>query len=93
MNQLRIFFHPLYDDLVEKIRQISLKVDGIADTEKCFVRKSGIKYHIDLHIVVDADISVKQGHELAHKFKNILQKEIPDLGQILMHIEPTNLEK
>jgi len=78
----------LYGDLVEEIRQVSKKVEGIIDTEKCFIRKSGMKYHVDLHIMVDANITVKQGHELAHKFKNILQQEIPDLGQILIHVEP-----
>ena len=79
----------LYDDLVEKIRQVSLKVDGIVDIEKCFIRKSGMKYHVDLHITVDANISVKQGHELSHKFKDVLMQEIPDLGQVLIHVEPT----
>lgn len=79
----------LYDDLVEEIRRVSGKVNGIIATEKCFVRKSGMKYHIDLHVTVDADISVKQGHELAHKLKSFLQQEICDLGEILIHIEPT----
>lgn len=80
----------LYDDLVEKIRQVSHAVDGIVGTEKCFVRKSGMKYHIDLHVTVDANLSVKRGHELAHKLQAILQQEIPDLGQILIHVEPTS---
>lgn len=80
----------LYDDLIEEIREMSCKVDGIAGTEKCFVRKSGMKYHVDLHVTVDANISVKKGHEVAHKLKDILHREIPDLGQILIHIEPTS---
>jgi divalent metal cation (Fe/Co/Zn/Cd) transporter len=32
----------LYDDLIAEIRLISLQVDGIIDTEKCFIRKAGI---------------------------------------------------
>lgn len=80
----------LYDDLIGEIRQVSCKVDGIVNTEKCLVRKSGMKFHVDLHVIVDANISVKQGHELAHKLKNVLYQEIQDLGQILIHIEPTS---
>ena len=78
----------LYDDLIENIRRVSFQVDGIIDTEKCFIRKSGMKYHVDLHAIVDANISVKQGHDLAHNLKDTLRKEIPELGHVLIHVEP-----
>jgi cation diffusion facilitator family transporter len=77
-----------YDDLVENIRQESLKVDGIIGTEKCFIRKAGMKYHVDLHAIVDATITVKEGHDLAHKLKDTLRSEILELGHVLIHIEP-----
>ena len=77
-----------YEDLVENIRQESLKVEGIIGTEKCFIRKAGMKYHVDLHAIVDANISVKEGHDLAHKLKDTLRSEILELGHVLIHIEP-----
>lgn len=77
-----------YDDLVENIREESLKVDGIIGTEKCFIRKAGMKYHVDLHAIVDATITVKEGHDLAHKLKDTLRSEILELGHVLIHIEP-----
>jgi len=77
-----------YDDLVENIRIESLKVDGIIGTEKCFIRKAGMKYHVDLHAIVDATISVKEGHDLAHKLKDTLRSQILELGHVLIHIEP-----
>ncbi len=78
----------LYDDLIENIREVSRGVDGIIDTEKCFIRKSGMKYHVDLHATVQATISVKEGHDLAHKLKDTLRLEIPELGHVLIHVEP-----
>lgn len=78
----------LYDDLVEEIRQVSHQVDGIIDTEKCFIRKAGMKYHVDLHARVNGHISVKEGHDLSHKLKDTLREEIPELGHVLIHIEP-----
>jgi cation diffusion facilitator family transporter len=78
----------LNDDLIEEIRRVSYQVDGIIDTEKCFIRKAGMKYHVDLHAIVDATISVKEGHELAHNLKDVLRKEIPELGHVLIHVEP-----
>ena len=77
-----------YDDLVENIRQESLKVEGILGTEKCFIRKAGMKYHVDLHAIVNANISVKEGHDLAHKLKDTLRSQISELGHVLIHIEP-----
>ncbi|MCS3557225.1 MULTISPECIES: cation diffusion facilitator family transporter [unclassified Sphingobacterium] len=78
----------LYDDLIAEIRINAVKVDGILGTEKCFVRKLGTKHLVDLHAIVSGDISVKEGHQLAHRLQDYLQKKIPQLGNILIHIEP-----
>ncbi|MEO9887092.1 MAG: cation diffusion facilitator family transporter [Balneola sp.] len=80
----------LYDDLIDEIRTTSLTVDGILGTEKCFVRKAGMQYHVDLHAIVDGDISVKTGHELAHKLQDTLKEKNPSLEFVLIHIEPND---
>jgi cation diffusion facilitator family transporter len=80
----------LYDDLIEQIRMVSIQVDGIIDTEKCFIRKAGMQYHVDLHATVDSNITVKEGHDLAHKLKDTLREEIPELGHVLIHVEPND---
>lgn len=78
----------LYDDLIEQIREVAQQVDGIIDTEKCFIRKAGMQYHVDLHAIVDSTISVKEGHDLAHQLKDTLRERIPELGHVLIHVEP-----
>ena len=45
-------------------------------------------YFVDLHIVVNGDISVREGHQLAHQLKSYLMNEIPEIADILMHVEP-----
>jgi cation diffusion facilitator family transporter len=80
----------LYDDLVEDIRTVAITVEGINGTEKCFIRKAGMQYHVDLHALVDGNMSVKHGHDLAHKLKDTLREEIPQLGHVLIHIEPSH---
>lgn len=77
-----------YDELILEIRKKSSQVEGILGTEKCFVRKSGMKYHVDLHAIVDGKISVEKGHWVAHELKDYLRNEIPNLGHVLIHIEP-----
>ncbi|HET8839355.1 MAG TPA: cation diffusion facilitator family transporter [Flavobacteriaceae bacterium] len=78
----------LHEDLIEKIRKISMEVDGILNTEKCMIRKVGMKFYVDLHASVDPTISVKKGHALAHNLKDVLEKRLPELENVLIHIEP-----
>ncbi len=78
----------VYDELVDDIRKVALTVDGIIGTEKCFVRKAGMQYHVDLHAIVAGDITVEKGHDIAHVLKDTLRHEIPQLGNVLIHIEP-----
>lgn len=78
----------LYDDLVEEIRKVSISVKGVKGTEKCFVRKSGMKYQVDLHAIVDGKITVEEGHRISHNLKDKLQSEIQAIAYVLVHIEP-----
>jgi len=78
----------MYDDLALEIREVAKNVEGVFDTEKCFIRKTGMKYHVDLHAIVDANITVKEGHDISHLLKNCLLIEIPVIADILIHIEP-----
>ncbi len=78
----------LYDDLVLQIRDIAQGVDGVIDTEKCYVRKTGISYLVDLHLIVNGSITVAQGHAIAHQLKNELILQLPEISDVLIHVEP-----
>jgi cation diffusion facilitator family transporter len=78
----------LHDELINEIRKVSMSVQGVLDTEKCYVRKSGLKYYVDLHATVNATISVREGHAIAHNLRNAIIKEYPEIGDVLVHIEP-----
>ncbi|QYA26337.1 cation transporter [Gramella sp. MT6] len=77
-----------YDDVELEIREIAQKIDGVVDTEKCFIRKTGMTYHVDLHIAVDAKISVKTGHDIAHRVKDGILEKLPQVADVLIHVEP-----
>ena len=81
----------MYDDMIGEIREVSINVPGVLDTEKCNVRKTGMIYHVDLHIIVNAEISVKEGHDIAHNVKNELLAHFPEIFDVLIHVEP-NIE-
>jgi len=81
----------LHDDLIVQIRKESTKVEGVLDTEKCLVRKTGMVYIVDLHVEVDGKLSVFEGHEISHKLKDFLMMQLPEIADVLIHIEPKRL--
>ncbi|MEN9917771.1 MAG: hypothetical protein RL662_207 [Bacteroidota bacterium] len=78
----------MYGDMVNEINDFAKTVDGVVDTEKCYVRKTGMVYYVDLHIIVDKNMTVKEGHDIAHKLKDSLKKRIPEIANVLIHVEP-----
>lgn len=82
----------LYDEMIEDIRQIALTVPGVVDTEKCHVRKMGMTFYVDLHMIVSGKISVREGHSIAHKLKDEIQRRIPEIADVLVHTEPDRNE-
>lgn len=81
----------LHHEVVGKIRDIARTVPGVIDTEKLHVRKSGMKYLVDLHLTVNGDISVTQGHDIAHALKDKVQREMREIADVLIHVEPHHL--
>jgi cation diffusion facilitator family transporter len=77
-----------HDELTLEIRKVALTVPGVEGTEKCFIRKAGMIYHVDLHAKVKGDLTVTRGHDIAHELKDTLRLEITELGHVLIHIEP-----
>ncbi len=82
----------VYDDLIKEIREISLTVPGVVDTEKCHVRKMGMDYYVDLHMIVDGNISVINGHKIAHDLKDEIQRKLPKIADVLVHTEPDRVK-
>lgn len=82
----------LYDDLIAQIRQIAASVDGVIDTEKCHVRKTGMTYFVDLHLTVNGKLTVSQGHDIAHRLKDTVQAQLPEIADVLIHVEPHDLQ-
>ncbi|MBP7273985.1 MAG: cation transporter [Saprospiraceae bacterium] len=77
-----------FDELRQKIQLIAKTVEGVIETEKCYIRKAGLIYHIELHAIVNGDISVKEGHSIAHNLVDELKRQLPELGIVSIHIEP-----
>ena len=74
--------------IVRAICGVAISVPGVVEVEKCRARKMGLDFYVDLHAQVDGNISVHEGHEIAHRVKAAIQQNNPRVADVLVHIEP-----
>jgi cation diffusion facilitator family transporter len=74
--------------IVRSILAVANSVPGVVEVEKCHARKMGLDFYVDLHVGVDGNISVHQGHEIAHRVKSAIQQSDSRIADVLVHIEP-----
>jgi cation diffusion facilitator family transporter len=77
--------------IVRSILAVASSVPGVVEVEKCYARKMGLEYYVDLHVGVDGNISVHEGHEIAHRVKSAIQQSDSRIADVLVHIEPAPL--
>ena len=78
--------------LMAQIRATAAEVGGVQAVEKCQARKTGFQYLVDMHIEVDPQITVQQGHEIAHQVKRRVREAVPSVKDVLVHVEPGRRE-
>ena len=78
-------------EIIENVRRAARSVRGVIDLDKCFVRKMGVSYYVDLHVQVNGNISVHEGHAVAHRVKDAIRATDPRIVDVLVHVEPANL--
>jgi cation diffusion facilitator family transporter len=71
-----------------KVRNAALTVPGVRGVEKCYARKTGLQYHVDLHLEVDPEITVRQSHEIATQVRIVIKETLPWVADVLVHVEP-----
>jgi len=75
-------------NLESEVRLVAATVPGVIALEKCFVRKVGFRHYVDLHVIVDGNLTVRQGHAIAHQVENVILQRMSNIAEVLVHIEP-----
>jgi len=73
---------------MERIRHVGLSVSGAKGIEKCFARKTGLQWHVDLHLEVDPSMSVYESHEIATEVRIKIKEKLKWVADVLVHVEP-----
>lgn len=73
------------------IREIAATVPGALGIEKCFARRTGLRYHVDLHLEVDPEMTVRESHQVAADVRHVLKERLSWIADVLVHVEPASL--
>lgn len=76
------------ESIIEEIMVAARGVEGVENVEKCRVRKSGLSLLADIHVRVRGEVSVTDGHVIAHRVKDALLAGGHHLLDVTVHIEP-----
>jgi cation diffusion facilitator family transporter len=76
----------------EFVRKIAAETDNVVYVEKCRMRKSGLGVFMDIHVVVDANMTVRQGHDIAHHVQTRLYNAVPEIRDVVVHVEPDDYD-
>jgi cation diffusion facilitator family transporter len=82
-------------DTAIKVRamEAACSVVGVRNVENLKLRRSGLGFHVDLHVQADPAISLEDAHEIAAKVKYAILDAIPAAVNVLVHMEPFRSEK
>jgi cation diffusion facilitator family transporter len=75
-------------DLMDQIRSVALGVPGVLGVDKCYARKTGLQYHVDLHLEVDPNIALWRSHEIGGLTRARLREQLDWIADVLVHVEP-----
>jgi cation diffusion facilitator family transporter len=75
-------------EAMDRIRMAGLTVPGVLGIEKCFARKTGLKWHVDLHLEVEPAMTVYESHEIATRVREKIRSEVDWVADVLVHVEP-----
>lgn len=75
-------------EIVAQLIYKAESIEGVRQAHDLKARHSGSRMLIEIHIVVDPDLTVRQGHDIARAVKRSLLDEIPDVSHVIVHVDP-----
>jgi cation diffusion facilitator family transporter len=74
--------------MMERLKATVLAVPGVHGVDKAYARKTGMSYHVDLHIEVDPAMSVADAHVIAGRVRHQVRGDLVWVADVLVHVEP-----
>lgn len=78
-------------DIHKKITDIACNDPGVQEVHKVRTRYISTSIQVDMHIVVDGSISVREGHAIADEVENRIIDGIPNVLDVVIHVDPPDI--
>ncbi|MCK8623490.1 cation diffusion facilitator family transporter [Prevotella sp. E13-27] len=78
----------LPEDIEEEILQLAASIPGVVEPHDLHTRRIGSHYAIELHILMNGDITLKEAHDKASEVEEVLKKKYGEETHISVHVEP-----
>ncbi|MGD2185205.1 MAG: cation diffusion facilitator family transporter [Desulfobacterales bacterium] len=75
-------------EIRKNIRASALKIEGVLQVHDIRTRYISSSIQVDLHIVVEGSISVREGHDIADDVKGRIISEIQEIVDVIVHVDP-----
>ncbi|HQN73662.1 MAG TPA: cation diffusion facilitator family transporter [bacterium] len=76
------------EQICVSIENIARSVEGVKDVHKCRTRYLGSGIQVDMHVLVNPEMSVRSGHEISAAVKKELLDQVDDIIDVVVHLEP-----
>ncbi len=73
---------------VETLHSIATGIEGVRSVHSLRTRYLGSSIGVDLHIVVDPEITVVQGHKIGDEVEAQMKTQLPEVCEVLVHLDP-----
>jgi cation diffusion facilitator family transporter len=74
----------------DRVRDVARSVDGVEDCHRVRSRGTEGAAQVDLHLLLDGEISLREAHETAHRVEAELRRRIPAIIDVTIHMEPAD---
>jgi divalent metal cation (Fe/Co/Zn/Cd) transporter len=78
----------LPDAVEDEILRLAATVPGVTEPHELRTRRIGNHYAIELHILMDGDISLNEAHDKASEVEDLLRERYGEDTHIAVHVEP-----
>ena len=85
--------HSLPDEVESEILQLAGSIPGVTEPHDLHTRRIGNHYAIELHILMDDDISLREAHNKSEEVENILREHYGKETHISVHVEPKSIRE
>jgi cation diffusion facilitator family transporter len=76
--------------VMDMLRHLSEELGVNCQPHSVMMRRAGGELQLSLHCTLNGDVSIAEAHTVAERAEGLLRSQVPNLGRVVIHMEPAN---